>query len=376
MNREDPFQTFCTELASSIAMGIAYRLYKQDSQVALRSAQRLQLTRYLKRLSLRAPEEISELLKHIQGRFKRLYEKTKTTEVFQDIIDVATGSDTGHRIASGKEDFVYPHAYEDVAALLRIAKACGFDAVYVLVDEVDEYAETLNKPQVASQLVAPIISSLQLLELEGLAFKFFLSEAVFGELEELCNKKETEIRWDRTSHPEPYHLAWSDSDIRVMLEKRLRVYSTGDQVNKSLDSFCNESVTESVDELIARYAYRSPRHLIQLAERLCKNTARIANRTKSKITKEIVETSKLNFSRWVTKELYSEAYVNSLIRLGVEEFTDNDFVENLDISVDEAQAALRKLSACGGLESTVEIGSIRYSVKDPRLLVLIQEGNA
>lgn len=372
---EDPFQVFCTELASSMALGIASRFYEQGSQVSLSSAQQLQFTRYVKRLSLRAPEEAEEILKHIQGRFKRLYEKTKASEVLQDVIDVATGSDTGHRIATGIEDSVYPHAYEDVAALLRSAQACGFDAVYVLVDEVDEYVETRNKPHVAAQLVAPIISSLQLLELEGLAFKFFLSEAVYGELEDLCNKKETEIRWDRTSHPEPYHLAWDDSDIRVMLEKRLRVYSTGDQVTTSLDSFCNQSVTESVDEMIARYAYRSPRHFIQLAERLCKNTARIATRTKSKITKETLEKSKLGFSRLITKKLYSEAYVNSLIRLGVEEFTENDFVENLGIEVDKAQAALRTLSACGALESTVEIGSIRYRVQDPRLLVLMQEGS-
>ena len=80
---------------------------------------------------------------------------------------------------------------DDFQALGRLSKNLGIDAVYVLVDRVDELEHTQNDWREAYRLVAPLLTNLSVVECPPFAFKFFLT----SELEDM-------ITTSRESEPE------------------------------------------------------------------------------------------------------------------------------------------------------------------------------
>jgi len=146
---------------------------------------------------------------------------------------------------------------EQLRALQRIAGGIGYKSIYVLVDKVDETAITGGKASNSYEFIAPIAGDLQLLELSGYAFKFFLWDL----LKDSCR---TFARPDRIKH---YSLVWTEQQLCGMLEKRLNAFSSG-RVN-SLDSIVEEGgKTAIVDDIVALFAQGSPRKLIRICKEI------------------------------------------------------------------------------------------------------------
>ena len=371
----EPFDAFCSELASLIAIGIAHALLEKKELTGLVKSQKQRLLRYIARLASRRPEETSEMLMAVQDRFSRVYQKVKSSELLTDVVKVVTGGDADIRPDVSEHDGVFTHADEDVASLVRTSRMCGFDAVYVLIDEIDEHKRTMNNPRKAAELIAPVLSSLRLLEMDGIAFKFFLSKTVFAHIQDMCVVKKLEIRWDRTMHRIPYILEWSEDDIAEMLKKRLLAYSIGGGNEVSLNVFGDEAIEGGIEAQIVESAYRSPRHFIQFAQTICRYTARVANATNNKITAEVLDRAKKEYFRWVADDLYGEACVNSMIRLQMTEFSNADFLKKLRLPKKKGQEALDALALGGALKRIAEIGSVTYTVSDPRLIYLMNENS-
>ena len=152
-----------------------------------------------------------------------------------------------------------PDAYDakyDLRLLISVAREIGYRSIYVLIDRVDESKLTGNNPERSFQLIEPMVSSLQLLETSGIAFKFFLWDAMMPDYLMVARRDRV---FDRL-------MEWKREDLSEMLQKRLRTFSNGSFWN--LDAVSENSDSYSADDLAVLFAGGSPRDLIRLCSKI------------------------------------------------------------------------------------------------------------
>lgn len=150
----------------------------------------------------------------------------------------------------------------DPAALVRefvdLARQSGLQAVYFLVDGLDELRATAADPAAVADLVIPLLAELALMELSHAAFKFFLPIETTAAL-----RARRASRLDRFPI---YHLTWQDADLRQML--RLRLLAFNERGIDSLGAISDEDVAGRIDADLVGMAYGSPRQLLMLGDAL------------------------------------------------------------------------------------------------------------
>ena len=145
----------------------------------------------------------------------------------------------------------------DLARLSIIASETGFDSIYVLVDRVDEIGLTATNAAKTLEFIHALITDLPTLELEGVAFKFFLWDLIEQDL------RSTGGRPDRVPI---YTLAWSPEDLQQMISRRLKALSGG-TISRLSQLLCPEFDLDA-DQLMAHLAGGSPRDLIRMMARV------------------------------------------------------------------------------------------------------------
>jgi DNA-binding winged helix-turn-helix (wHTH) protein len=142
---------------------------------------------------------------------------------------------------------------EQLCEFIDLLRLFGFDACYILVDRVDELAETAKTPQAGVDLLHPILEDLALLELPHLAFKFFLPTEMRPPIEAITRVDRLVFR----------QVTWSDADLGRLLEARLRAFS--DDRISSLSQISAVGLKD-IDDRLIEHAVGSPRNLIRLGE--------------------------------------------------------------------------------------------------------------
>lgn len=136
----------------------------------------------------------------------------------------------------------------------ELVVSAGLPSVIILVDKIDENEVCSDKPEVAAQLVRPLVTSVSYLEIEGVATKLFLPNVT----KDILGNK---IRTDRVITRE---ISWSDDGMRLLLSQRLRTFSNG--TIDSLERFVESSLWPEFERKILSYAAQSPRNMIRLLD--------------------------------------------------------------------------------------------------------------
>lgn len=200
----------------------------------------------------------------------------------------------------GKRDAISSIHVMEVFA--RLAAEVGFDAVYVLLDKVDENDFTGGDSKKAARLVAPLLTNIKLLELDRYAFKFFLWDNVrahFG----------VELRTDRIAMKP---IEWSVPELETMLERRVRAYSLD---RTTLENLFVPEIQGRIKNILIILAYKSPRDVNRLLEAVFAEAALNATEENYKIPWSAVVSGIDRFSTERAYELYSQEIVDRLIRL-------------------------------------------------------------
>jgi len=140
------------------------------------------------------------------------------------------------------------------ASFLALAQQAGFEAVYVLIDRVDERQPMAADHAQAAALLAPLVSDIALMDLEGVAFKFFIPTAV---LRALATQLGDAFRPGRLVIRD---ISWDEAALKELLDRRVSVFSEG--VLPSLDAAAETPIVTR----LAAAAGGSPRNLLRLAE--------------------------------------------------------------------------------------------------------------
>lgn len=142
-------------------------------------------------------------------------------------------------------------------ALVALIRRSGIQAVYIMVDGLDEFLETALDVKVsATGFLIPLLASLSLMETEHVAFKFCLPLEVLDELRDHPAARFDRLEW--------YTLEWQDKHLGQMLKSRLLTLSGGRV--PSLDAIADESVVGRIDAQLVEWAHGSPRKLLLLGD--------------------------------------------------------------------------------------------------------------
>lgn len=158
--------------------------------------------------------------------------------------------DYGHQTHTPAESPV-----ELFARFVELTQATGIRHVHVLVDRLDETSVTAARPSTAVDIVAPLVSNLQLLETKGASFLFFVPASMQAQFLFYDG-----IRRDRLPVQE---LTWTTNDLAEVLARRLAVFSNG--TIRSLAQLCTFPLDQNIETELIRWAGGSPRRLLRLA---------------------------------------------------------------------------------------------------------------
>ncbi len=142
---------------------------------------------------------------------------------------------------------------------VELARLFGFTGIAVQIDKVDETDWTATDVVACARLIYPLLANIQLHEVDGLTWSFFLWDKVAHHFNAANGFP---VRWDKIPNGE---IAWDHDYLSELIQRRLQHFSAG-KVSK-LGQICEQNMDEQVTvaSLIA-LAEASPRHLITLLD--------------------------------------------------------------------------------------------------------------
>jgi DNA-binding response OmpR family regulator len=149
----------------------------------------------------------------------------------------------------------------------RLVADMGREAIYVLVDRVDETPETATHPEKSVALLKPLVEDQPLLEMPHVAFKFFLPTTVGTTLHQ-----RVPIRRDRVMVRE---VNWDRSTLKELIQLRLRYFSQ-DRVPR-LEDLCAPEARYAVMDRLVNACESSPRTLLRLCRALIQHHVKDTN---------------------------------------------------------------------------------------------------
>lgn len=190
-----------------------------------------------------------------------------------------------------------------------LARRIGWRSIYILIDRVDEAELTGNNFNDSFKLIEPLLKDLQLLESEGIGFKFFLWDM----LESTCKNI---VRTDRI---EQETLFWQDQLLQQMWETRLEAFSNENIQN--LNQISEKTTPFTIDELAFIFANHSPRDLVRIGSQILQEQTELDPRS-NYLSENAIYTGIEKFAIRRANELFTkERVLKELRRIGQVDFT-------------------------------------------------------
>ncbi len=188
---------------------------------------------------------------------------------------------------------------ENFGVILDYLKILGYEAVYILIDKVDENDLTGgNNPEDSFKFIAPLLKNLEILETDGVAFKFFLWD-------------ELKIYFAKYGRPDrvfSYYLEWSNTQLEEMLNNRVKTYSDG-----FVETFASLLQEPSDLKKILFFSQGSPRDCIRICKRIISEQER-SNNTMLKLSEATIERGIKIFTKEKSQSLIPDSKTLTVIR--------------------------------------------------------------
>ncbi len=151
--------------------------------------------------------------------------------------------------------------------LVQLGSHLKIDSWHFLFDRLDEMQLFANDFAEQVQFLEPLLAYLNLLDLPGIVFKFFLTQELKPILE-----GDTAVRDDRLLQS-TVTVRWTQDQLQDLFRQRLLFFSENDV--SSLSALCIQE-GESIEQEMINLAYGSPRRLLTAAKLLVETHVRNA----------------------------------------------------------------------------------------------------
>ena len=294
----------------------------------------------------------------------------KTGEI---IVNFQTGKETGlakpiEEVLKSKEIGPATISRVTLQKIVEFARIFSFSGIVMLIDKVDETAFTQNSAEKTSSLIYPILSHVQLLEIEGFSWMFFLWSKVKTYLE----AGDKQVRLDKIAHTT---ISWDVAYFEQMLNERIRYFSKGTLT--FADLFEVEDFELSRREIIET-SMRSPRELVRLLDTIVTEHDIIYadQSVNTKIDDRSIEVGLDRYVKDTVNTIYDEKMLSQVYRLKDIKFTNKDVQGIFRIKSNSARNKIRTWEEVGMVKQTGttaaegDLGgkpSYEYTVVDTRV---------
>jgi hypothetical protein len=226
-----------------------------------------------------------------------------------------------------------------LSRLVQLAKIFGFKGVAILVDKVDETELTTNSAEATSRLIYPLVSHIQLLEVEGFAWHFFLWSKVKGFFEDEGHA----VRLDKIANS---LITWAPADFRHMLDRRIRYFSKEKYDFSSL--FKDATYTDEAFSAICVIAMGSPRELVRILDVIVREHDSInASIASTLLTSDSVESGLDKYVKEVVSTIYNERVLGQIYRVKKTRFVNRDVQTAFRVGDQSARAKIKAWEDAG-----------------------------
>lgn len=257
--------------------------------------------------------------------------------------------------------------------LVEISETFGFSGISVFVDKVDEHPKTQSSPESCAKLIHPLLAHVQLMEVEGLGWQFFL----WDRIREHLVKGELKVRLDKIAHSE---VAWTTDFLQEMIDARIKFFSSG-----SLCTFAelgegdfqiNTKISEAIE-----LATNSPREIIRLLDTVTREfDAVYAGVTQIRHLSEAdLDSGMDKYVSDVIWAIYDRDALSQILRLNKTTFINKEVQKAFKLSAPGATNRILKWEMSGAITlrgtRAAEGGAggkpaNEYAIADPRIIRL------
>jgi hypothetical protein len=241
-----------------------------------------------------------------------------------------------------------------------LLQSVGFRSIYILVDKVDETPQTGNNAEASFWLMRPLLRDLELLQMKGFGFKFFL-----------WNKLEPHYRrYARPDRIEQFALSWTTEEINKMLSRRLYVFSSG-QV-EDLGQLADAELARPLHFLVVLFAAGSPRDMVRVCQDILSEQLQVGPED-NRIGLQAILLGIDKFSTRRANELLSQQVFQDLLKAGRLDFTTSYIAsEVFKIEVNSARNKISRWMKTGAVEKVGQLPTggrpiYHYAITDVRI---------
>jgi len=253
--------------------------------------------------------------------------------------------------------------------LVEFVKAFGFTGVCVLVDKVDETPATSSSAEATARLIYPLLSHIQLLEVSGFSWLFFL----WSNVQSHFNEKYP-VRLDKIAHA---NITWDANSLRTMIDARLRFYSKNHI--SFADIFIDGTDADVVFQQLVRISVKSPRELIKLMDIIFREHDAKGSDAPDLIDQESLTIGQDKYARETIGAWYANKPLLQVLRLGMIDFVNRDVQAAFKIGDQGARVKINSWEDSGLVRQNgtapSELGGkqvYRYCVADSRVQRIIE----
>lgn len=199
--------------------------------------------------------------------------------------------------------------------LSDLVKAFGFSGVCVLIDKLDETPTTSNSAESTAKLIHPLLTHIQLLEVDGFSWILFL----WSNVQDHFNSEKLPVRLDKIAHA---NITWDTSSLRAMIDARVRFFSSN---SFGFDGLIDPALTadQLFDDLVS-LSVSSPRELIKLLDIIVReHDARSGNKPQ-RLDQTSIDLGQDKYAKETIGTWFKEKPLQQVLRLGKTSFVNRD----------------------------------------------------
>ena len=153
--------------------------------------------------------------------------------------------------------------YQLLEKFATLIQELGYKACVVLVDNLDEFfiSNRENPIKNMTDLIAPLIGTMSVLECPGMMFRFFLPAQIENELRQAS--------WFRPDRLRVSSIFWGKKELKKIIQNRVSYYSNGRYPN--IAALCKDDISPKIEDELILVAKGIPRSAIEIAYQLLQN---------------------------------------------------------------------------------------------------------
>ena len=235
-----------------------------------------------------------------------------------------------------------------LSIIISLIYKLGHDSVSILIDKVDETSYTGNDAKNSYALIAPLLRDLELLEMKGVGFKFFL----WNELQPYHKKYS---RPDRVQH---FDLSWTPDELRKIMAQRLQAFARNGapKFQDLLSLEMGLSERNAVERLLITLSHGSPRDMVRLCRQMIIEELRFNPQSSERISRQAVKAAFDKFCKTRAEEIVPEKVLEELKKNHRLDFTVSHVASNVfKISTNAARTKINNWVTTGVVRHIDEI---------------------